>query len=166
MNRLELLTALVTCRENFLEFIDDLPDEALVEAGVNGNWSVKDILAHLTRWEAELVKLLWQVKLGQTPTSAQFSKQSVDELNDQWFREMRSRPLDRILEDFHGVRTQTARRVEAFSDKDLEDGKRFVWAGGRALWEWVASDSFEHEAEHAEQIHAWRVNKGFALSQY
>ena len=159
MKYLELQNALEASREGFLELIEGLSDEELVATGVTGCWSVKDILAHLTRWEAELVKLLWQTSLGQQPTSAQFSRTPLNELNDQWFKEMQSRPLDRILEDFHGVRTQTIRRLESFSDKSLEDDKFYPWLGGRPLWEWVASDSFDHEAEHADQIYAWKLNK-------
>jgi hypothetical protein len=159
MNNLELQNQLEASRESFLELIEGLSDRELIEPGANGSWSIKDILAHLTRWEAGLVKLLWQLSVGQQPTTAQFSKTPVDELNDQWFKEMYARPLDRILEDFHGVRTQTFRRLESFSDKILEDKKHYPWLSGRALWEWIASDSFEHEAEHAQQIEVWRLYK-------
>ena len=78
MNKRELLDELESSRERFLELIDDLADDAFEEPGVNGAWSLKDVLAHLTRWEAELVKLLWQVSQGQAPTSAHFSQISID----------------------------------------------------------------------------------------
>lgn len=159
MNQKDLLEALEKSREDFLELIDNLSNEELVEPEVGSNWSVKDIMAHLTRWEAELVKLLWQVRMGQTPTSAQFSRQPVDGLNAQWYEEMKSRDLRHILDDFHGVRAQTIRRVEEFSDKDLQDTRRFSWAEGKALWEWVAADSFKHEEEHADQVRMWLVNR-------
>jgi hypothetical protein len=81
----------------------------------------------------------------------------VDELNARWYRESRPRPLERILEDFHGVRTQTVRRVEEFSDEDLTDPKRYPWLNDSPLWVWIAGDSFEHETEHEAQIRAWRT---------
>lgn len=159
MNKEEILEALEDQRENFLDVIDGLSEQATLEQGVVGDWSVKDLIAHLSLWEAELVKMLWQVQQSQRPTSAHFGQIPVDELNETWHKEFLNRPLDRILADFHAVRRQTARRVDAFSTKDLNDPARFPWLKGRPLWEWVASDSFEHEAEHAAQIREWRARK-------
>jgi hypothetical protein len=160
MRKEELMGALEAERERFLDAIDGLSDEALEQPGVMDEWSIKDLLTHLTMWEAELIKLLWQAKQGQKPSSAHFSKTTVDELNARWRKEMQDRSLERVIADFHSVRNQTIRRVEAFSDKDLNDVKRYNWLGNRPLWEWIAGDSFEHEAEHREQIIAWRKSEG------
>lgn len=161
MEKEALLEELEETREETLDLLDELPDEALEEPGVVGEWSVKDILAHLTSWEAELVKLLWQASQGQKPSSVHFSsKFTVDELNARWFTESKNRPLERIYDDFNGVRKQTIRRLESFSDKDLNDPKRFPWLKGRPLWEWVAEDSFRHEIEHREQILQWKRRGG------
>lgn len=160
MNKAELLQALEQSREELLDLLEGLEDEQFLQPGVCGDWSLKDVLAHLTRWEAELVKLLWQAAQGQTPTSAHFSRLSVDELNQRWQREMTPRPLAAVLEDFHGVRAQTMRRLEDFSDRDLADPQRFRWLGGRALWQWIAEDSFLHERQHAGQIKRWREGQG------
>lgn len=157
MTKNEILVALNEGRERFLEAIDGLTPDQMKETGVVGEWSVKDILVHLTRCEAELVKLLWQASQRQKPTSAHFSTLSVDEQNDRWYRESRSRPLDLVLEDFHGVRTQTIRRVEEFPEEHLTDPKHYPWSADRPLWDWIAGDSFEHEAEHEAQIRAWRA---------
>lgn len=160
MDKEELIAALTQTRERFLEVLKTLPDEAMVEPGVVGEWSVKDVLAHISRWEAELVKLLWQARQGVRPTTQLNSSEPYDEVNARWQQEDQSRPLERILQDFHGVRSQTIRRLEAFTDQELNDPQRFSWLGGKPLWSWVASDSFEHEAEHLEQIIAWRNRRG------
>ena len=160
MKKDEILSELEDKREQFLDTIDGLSDQALQEPGVVGDWSVKDVMSHISAWEAELVKLLWQAKQGQKPTSVHFSDKSVDELNALWYQETHSRPLDRVLADFSAVRRQTNRRVEAFSESELNDDKRFPWLRGHPLWKWVASDSFEHEEEHAAQIREWRDTRG------
>jgi hypothetical protein len=157
MTKDELIEALEDEREKMLDAIDGLSDEELQRPGANGEWSVKDILIHLSAWEAEMVKLLWQAKQGQKPTSAHFNTPDVDARNQEWFEAYRGRELDRVLADFAALRQQTVRRVEAFSEADLNDVQHFSWLGGRPLWEWVAGDSFEHEAEHAAQIREWRA---------
>jgi hypothetical protein len=156
MKKEELVEALENERENFLDAIDGLSDEDLEEPGVMQDWSIKDLLAHLTLWEAELIKLLWQAKQGQKPNSVHFNNMDIDELNARWKKEMQDRTLERVMADFHSIRNQTIRRVEAFSDKDLNDANRYPWLKNRPLWEWIAGDSFEHEAEHRQQILAWR----------
>lgn len=157
MDKNQLLEALETGREQFLDLIEGLSEAELQQPGVVGDWSIKDILAHLSRWEGELIKLLWQARNGQRPTAAQLSQLSDadDDTNARWYAESRQRPLELILADFHAVRNQTERRVESFSEHDLTDPGRFAWLGGRPLWEWIKGDSFGHEAEHAAQIRAW-----------
>ena len=160
MNKEELLEALEEGRENFLEVIAGLSYEDLERPGCVGDWSVKDVLIHISRWEAELVKMLWQVKQGQRPTSQQLVKTPVNEINEQWAAENHQRPLALALDDFESVRRQTVRRVEVFSNEELTDPQRYPWQQGRPLFEWIAEDSFRHEAEHAVQIHAWRLVQG------
>jgi hypothetical protein len=156
MTKDEIFDALEDERENFLDAIDGLSDEELQQPGVVGEWSIKDIMIHLNSWEAEMVKLLWQAKQGQPPSNPDWTEEQVDQLNQEWFEAYHARPLDRVMADFIAVRKQTSRRVEAFTDKDLNDPQRFSWLKGRPLWVWVAQDSFEHEAEHTAQIRAWR----------
>jgi hypothetical protein len=160
MNKNDILTQLEESREKFLDNLEGLSVDQWIVPGVVGEWSIKDILSHLSRWEAELVKLLWQARQGQHPTTMQFTQTNVDETNNIWFNESRTRSLERVLDDFHTVRNQTILRVEGFSDKELTDPKKFSWLASRPLWEWVASDSFEHEAEHAPQIVDWRKKLG------
>jgi uncharacterized protein (TIGR03083 family) len=160
MNKSEILAALEGSREAFLDTIDGLSEEEMQQPGVFPEWSVKDILAHLTRWEAELVKLLWQAGREHKPTTIHFAQTDVDSTNERWFREFKTRELERVLEDFHGVRNQTLRRVDDLPGKAFEDPAFYPWLGGEPLWMWIAGDSFEHEAEHAEQIRAWRERLG------
>jgi uncharacterized damage-inducible protein DinB len=161
----EILDALEDTRENFLDAIDGLSEEQLCEPDVIGNWSVKDILHHLAMWEAEMVKLLWQALQGVRPTTVHFSKQGVDQINAAWHEQGKDRPLARVMEDFIAVRKQTSRRLQAFQERDLTDAQRYPWLRGHALWEWVAEDSFKHEAEHTAQILAWRNRKGYGIGK-
>lgn len=159
MKKSELLEALEKGREEFLDLLENLSEQELQQPNVVGDWSIKDILVHLSRWEAELVKLLYQAHQGTPPTTQHFSAPDVDAVNARWYSESRQRSLERALEDFHAVRTQTLRRVEAFSDQDLNDVRRYPWLDGKPLWEWIEGDSFGHEAEHGEQIRVWLARR-------
>lgn len=156
MNKNEIMTNLVDQREQFLDVIEGLTEEELSSLEVAGQWSIKDILAHISHWEAELVKLLWQVSQGQRPTSMQFMIEgNLDEVNQTWYEESASREIARVLDDFQAVRSQTMLRVESFSDRDLTNPKRYPALGGKPLWEYIENDSFGHEAEHLVDIQRW-----------
>jgi len=156
MNKSELLEALEDTHQELVEMLEDLPEATMLEPGVAGSWSIKDILAHLTYWEGQTVTLLFQAKSGMPkPSTAHFSQESVDTLNERWHQQGQGRGLEIVWSDFVGVRKQTIRRVSAFTDRDLQDPKRFPWLDDRPLWMWVVNDTIEHEEEHADAIREW-----------
>lgn len=160
MKKEELISVLTTGRDDFLKILQGLSDQEMETPGVVEQWSIKDILVHLTRWEAEIVKLLWQAKQGIKPSTAHFRGTSIDDVNKRWYEESQSRTLKIVMSDFLGVRKQTLRRVEEISDSVLTNPKQYTWLEGKPLWEWIAEDSFEHEAEHGDQIRVWLNKQG------
>ncbi len=160
MNKNEILNALNDAQKKFDQAIDGLSDEEMQTPGVAGDWSAKDITAHLSRWEAEMGRILWQIQQGQKPDTAHFSGRPVDEINAEWSREMKSRPLELILSDYKAVRVQTIKRIQAFSDEQLSDPNSFPALRGQPLENWIVGDSSDHQAEHAAQIQAWRQKQG------
>jgi len=156
MEKNTLIKTLLDSRQNILAQLDEIPRSKMEISGVVDQWSLKDLLVHMTRWEAELVKLLWQAKQGTKPTTVHFSQETVDDVNQRWFLESKSRQLDFVINDFVAVREQTVRRVKDFSEIELNDTRGYAWLEERPLWEWIAEDSFRHEVEHMQQIQAWR----------
>ena len=156
MTKDEVLETLKDSHTRFLEAVEGLSLEELETPGVIGEWSVKDVIAHVSNWEAELIKLLWQANQGQKPTTVHFSNRSFDEINQKWRESYEDREVERVLADFEAVYKQLIRRVNSFSDKDLTNPKRFSWLRDQPLWKWIAESSFEHEEEHISQILKWR----------
>lgn len=160
MEKSQIIYDLEASREEFLDAIAGLEDEEMLEPGVVGEWSIKDLLAHISRWEGELVTMLFQARAGKKPDRAEISgQQQIDELNARWHRESRDRSLDLIKSDFRGLRPQTIRRVSEFSNEELNDPELYDWLRDEPLWRWIAVDTFEHEREHAEQVRSWRADR-------
>ncbi|MBE0697468.1 MAG: ClbS/DfsB family four-helix bundle protein [Anaerolineaceae bacterium] len=156
MDKIELLEALEDERQELIEMLADVPDESMILPGVSGDWSIKDILIHLTHWEGQVVTLLFQTSHGmEKPSTVHFGKEKVDQLNQRWYEAGKARAFDLVWEDWIGVRKQTIRRVSEFSDQDLNDPQRYPWLKGTPLWQWIAADSYEHEEEHADTIREW-----------
>jgi hypothetical protein len=161
MTKEEVLSALNSSRLALLDAIDGLSPEQLLQPNAVGEWSVRDILQHVSLWEAELVRLMMHVDQRRRPSGPGFaSHPDFDAINARWHAETKDRPLERVLEDFHGVRRQTLRWVREFSAHDLTRKRPEPWLRGFPLARWIAVYSHEHEQEHAQAIRAWRKEAG------
>ena len=67
MDRRQVLKRVDKAWEAFNESYTGLADVQLMEEGVTGAWSVRDILAHVTTWEEEALKHLPLILKGGTP---------------------------------------------------------------------------------------------------
>ena len=158
MTKDEIKTALADSRSGLLDAIDGLTSEDQLQPNAVGEWSVRDVLQHLSLWEAELVRLLVHLDQGRKPVGESFvPNPDFDALNARWHAETKDRPLDRVMEDFHGVRRQVVRWVTEFSDDDLTRVRPETVLRGDPLFIWIAEYSFKHEKEHTAQIRAWRA---------
>lgn len=162
MEKAELIELLEDSRADMIDLLEGQPDAVLLEPGVVGAWSIKDVLAHLSHWEGQIVTGLFQLQNGTAqPNTVHFSGEDVDAINRRWHEEGKNRTLEMVWADWHGVRKQTIRRVAGFSEADLNDAQRFNWLKGRTLTQWVLNDSVEHEEEHTDQVRAWLQAHGY-----
>jgi uncharacterized protein (TIGR03083 family) len=157
MKRDEVLNALKESRAKMEAALAGLSDEQLAAPGLEGGWSVKDVLSHLTAWEAELVTDLARVKRGQKPGKTQWTNDEINAQNAKWHKENRNRPLDRVLADFQGVRRQSLRQIESLTDKDIAAPRAFL--NKQTIADWVREWVTDHEIEHAHHIAEWKKNR-------
>jgi hypothetical protein len=158
MSKAEVLDQIRQARAALLAAIDGLPDDVLLRPYIVGMWSIKDTLAHLTTWQSEVVTALASLDPAHAPHVIEID--DIDEWNEEQYHVNVRRPLDIILEDFHGVHKQLLKAVEALDDRTLDDGRRYVWMEGEPLWYLIAENVYWHEQEHAEDIQRWRKENG------
>lgn len=115
---------------------------------------MRDVMQHLSIWEAETIQLIVHYRRGRRPPSERFQI-SPDALDSKWHNATRARPLERVVEDFHGVRRQLVRHVEDLTA--LELNRALPWMQKRPLADWIARDTYLHEQEHTDQIRIWRA---------
>jgi hypothetical protein len=155
----ELLNEIRQARATMLKALDGLPNDAMLRPGVVGMWSVKDVLAHLSIWQSELITALDHLDRPQRPPHI-VEIEDIDEFNEEQYRANVRRPLDVILEDFEGVHKHLIKTVEELDEKTLNDARKFPWMEGEPLWYLIAENGYWHEQEHAEEILKWREENG------
>ena len=88
MDKQQLLKQLEKAWAAIKESYAGLSDSQLTEPGVMGNWSVKDILAHVTTWEEEALKYLPLIlESGRPPRYAKYG--GIDAFNAAMMEEAR-----------------------------------------------------------------------------
>lgn len=160
MNKSQLLSEMNSKYTELEQMLTPLSNTQLTTAGVNGEWSIKDILAHLAAWQHVLLDRL-QAAIQHTRPRLSFqglSDEDIDRLNTQFYEENKSRSLSEVQVDFQNTYRQIADAVQAMNEEDLFDAQRFAWLGGTALWRFVAGDTYEHYIEHMEPISEWLAN--------
>jgi hypothetical protein len=161
MSKATFLETLQSEREQW-EGLLAQPDEAqMVEPGVAGDWSVKDIIAHVTAYERGLVKWLEAASRGELLELPDLDHPDVDHRNAVIFAANRNRPLQDVLLESSHVFQQLAGLVQAVGEEELIDPQRtewFVrprWGESRALWKCIADDAYNHYHQHIPDIRAW-----------
>ena len=67
MNKSELLNSLQEEYQQWQVFLDQIGPARMDRPGVNGDWSMKDIVAHLTGWNRWLVTRLQAAQRSEPP---------------------------------------------------------------------------------------------------
>lgn len=160
MGQKELIDDFRQARERFLAVLDGLEDDDFLRMGAVGFWSVKDVLAHLTAWESELVTALVRIENGNKSVPNIVKIDEIDEWNEERYHESASRSFDVIWDDFLGVGKHLIEAIQALDEDTLDDNRRFPWMEGEALSYLIYENAIWHEEEHAQDIEAWREEEG------
>jgi hypothetical protein len=128
-----------------------LPEAELLEAGVSGAWSVRDIIAHVTWWEEESLRHLPLVREGGRPPRYSVSYGGIDAFNALMTERRRPLSLAEVLRQQAGVHARLVAYVREASAELLATETRFR----RRL----RLDTYGHYPKHAAAIRAWREKR-------
>ena len=148
----QLIDNIQTERAAWETLIEQIDQERLTSPGVAGSWSVKDIIAHITWFEREMVSLVKAHAL----VGSELWNLPTDERNAAIYEEIRGASLDRVLEDSAQVHQQILELLPTLSDKDLTNPESFPdmppdWQP----WLIIAQNTYEHYQDHIKDVERW-----------
>ena len=152
MNRTQFLDNQRTERARWEALLAQVDEARMSEPGVAGEWSVKDIIAHVTWFEREMVGLLRERALA----GSDLWNVKQDQRNAVIFQENRERPLADVLAEAQEVYRQLLPLLEALTDEELNDARHFRnmptdWQP----WDLIAGNIYDHYRAHIPSIEAW-----------
>lgn len=151
MDRLQLLTRLDRAWQAFKESYAGLSDAQLLEPGVMSDWSVRDIIAHVTWWEEEALTHLPLILAGGKPPRYSVKYGGIDAFNAQMTELRRHLSLSEVLQQ----QNDTHRRLIEFIQNVPED--QFIQE--TRFRHRLRLDTYSHYPLHAEAIREWREQR-------
>jgi hypothetical protein len=148
MDRQQLLKRLDKAWAALKESYAGLSDSQLTEPGVTANWSVKDILAHVTTWEEEALTYLPLILKGGRPPRYSIQYGGIDAFNAQMTEQKRGLSLSDVLRQLEETHRRLIDYVQTAPEEQLTRETRFR----RRL----RLDTYSHYPKHARAIRAWR----------
>lgn len=145
-NKIELLTAIDQERSALDAFLATLTAEQMVLPGVVGEWSVKDVLAHLVEWEQMLLSWYAAGLRGENPKppAPGYKWSQLPELNQAIYEKHRQRTLDEIVADYHSSHEQIMALIRQLPDEELFGERRHAWTRNNTLGTYFVSATSSH----------------------
>ncbi len=95
MDRTQLLQRFDEAWRGLLASYADLSESEMIEPGVSGSWSVKDVIAHVTSWEDEALTHLPVILAGGRPPRYSVTYGGIDAFNAKTMERVRRSALVR-----------------------------------------------------------------------
>jgi uncharacterized protein (TIGR03083 family) len=159
IGKAELIDLIQTERARLEALLGQLTEAQLAQPGVAGDWSAKDIMAHLAFWEQKMLQRTQAVVRGERPEILRVEGEewetTMNRINDQNFAANRARPLPEVQADFQRSYEQVLAVMEGITDDDLAETSPATQLLGRPLHDLISGDTYEHYREHGDAIRAW-----------
>ncbi len=152
MELVEFLDHLQVSRAFWEDQLARVPPHQMTTPGVVGKWSVKDLVAHITWSEREMVGVL----AARALVGSELWSLTNDERNEIVYQQNRDRPLDEVLAEAKAVYARLLALVSGMSAAELNDPGQFADMPADWLpWRVIAGNTYIHYREHAQNLQAW-----------
>jgi hypothetical protein len=147
-------------RNDLERAIDEAGEDRMALPGSFGEWSFKDLIAHLTAWREVSARRL---EAGLSDEEPVFpwpphleEDKDTDAINDWFFRTNRDKPLADILQESRQTFDRVESAIATLPKDDLFMIDRYSWLQGYALGPTVVRGTHEHyRIDHEPEILAW-----------
>lgn len=147
-SRTKLLETIESRWREFQDVLTGLTDVELEEPGVVEDWSVRDIVAHVTIWEQEALQHLPLIVAGGRPPRYSTTHGGIDAFNDQMMRRVRDISVAEVLRASSESHAQLISYLATVPEEFLASGSRF--------YRRLRLDTFGHYPIHTGHVLDWR----------
>jgi uncharacterized protein (TIGR03083 family) len=142
-------------RERLLQSFAGLSDEQMQEPGVCGDWSVRDILAHIAAWDRATTEAYRAMVAGERPAFLDLDEEGIEAFNHEHHQVTLQAGVDEVVTELLASRNEMLEML-----RDLDNKTLFAPAPGDTQADLSIAAcinvTISHDEEHAEMIEEWR----------
>ncbi len=146
-------------RERLTASYEGLSPDDMQRPGVCGDWSARDVLAHLAAWDRETTRTYRTMVAGERPHFLDLSDEEIQEFNAQNHAATKDLSLDEVLAELAASREEMLEVLRETGNAQL-----FAPAPGDEHADLSIAAcinvTISHDEEHAEMIENWRDEQG------
>jgi hypothetical protein len=152
-----MIERLRTERHRLEQNLEGLSREEMAQPDVVGEWSVKDVLAHLADWEAHMPVWMEATRRGEAVAEIEsgLNWKQFNEFNQRIYARHRDQSLEEVLDYFHTIHEQFMTMVEAMPEDEMLARGRYKFIGTGAVYNWLGAYA-NHDRWAKTKIRAWR----------
>lgn len=156
----DLLNVIAKERKKLESLIEGLSEVQMNEPGVEGNWSIKDLMAHIAAWERLALDRISSALTGESLKFPVIEGESfVDKFNADIYKLNHNKDLLDIHMEFSNSHKDFIDQIEKLEDFFLSSQLPFDWAGNMTVQVMISANTHWHYVEHVEAIEQWIQRK-------
>jgi hypothetical protein len=161
MTKEKFLSTLHSERANWEMLLSKIDASRMTQPGVAGEWSLKDVIAHIAVYEEWISVVLEELMHGEIKTLDSAEPEDVDVENARFFREHQHRSLPEVFEYSQKSFQHLLTVLQSLPEEELLGVSLSfksllpVYWPDKPLWQVIAGDSYEHYHQHIPDIQSW-----------
>jgi hypothetical protein len=146
LNKTQLLDVVRNEYQKLEKFLSTLTPEQITSPPAPGEWSVKDILAHLYEWQQMFFRWYEAGLRAETPAvpAPGYKWSQLPTLNQAIYEEFRDLPLEEVVSLFRESHQKTVKLIESLSESDLTSPGLYKWMNQNALMAYINANTGSH----------------------
>ena len=152
MDKTQFMKSLKETRAEWEALLTQIGETRMEQSGATGKWSVKDVIAHITWGEREMVPVMRSHVLA----GSELWELSDYERNEIVYQRNRDRSLQEIMRAEQQAYAHLLEAVQTLNDEDLNDPRRYRHMPQDWIpWQLYAGNSFDHYQDHMASLREW-----------
>jgi hypothetical protein len=145
MKLVDFLIEFDTASLEWQSLLAQIPLDRFSSPGPSGGWSLKDVVAHITWHENEMIAMLYESALTGSP----WWSLPLNDRNRRIYALNRDLSLEFVLEQSRQVHAELSRLLHQISEEDLNDPLRFKdMPAEDQPWQYFVTNTYEHYRDH------------------
>jgi hypothetical protein len=153
---------LIRLRERYLQWealLDEISPARMEQPGVNGEWSMKDLVAHLTGWHRRQLATLRAAQRSEPEPVPHWPAhlQTEDEINSWIYGSNHGHSVQEVLDEMQQIFQELFAVIEDLPDdvriEKIEPEFYLVWIGDKRF---LPGEFFDHfHDDHEPNVRSW-----------